>query len=90
MGVFARGGNPRAPPPPPPYPFRSHPNTFPPPPDAQNIVVNHHHMPHAPAALEEVVPQGWTKFGPDEEGDVWYVDQEGNSHWTLPGASTSV
>lgn len=61
-----------------------------PPPDAQNIVVNHHHMPHAPAALEEVVPQGWTKFGPDEEGDVWYVDQEGNSHWTLPGASTSV
>jgi len=41
----------------------------------------------AAAPAGEALPQGWTMFGPDEDGDVWYVDSAGNSHWSLPGAS---
>ena len=39
-----------------------------------------------PVQKQQALPEGWTQFGPDAEGDVWFVDASGNSHWVLPSS----
>jgi len=56
---------------------------------AQNVVF-HQHPPLAEQPTEALLPEGWQKFGPDEDGDEWYVDAQGNSHWELPAPGTRV
>jgi len=40
------------------------------------------------AAAAPPLPAGWVQHGPDADGDVWYSDPEGSSHWTLPVAAS--
>ena len=41
----------------------------------------------AAAAAQPQLPPGWQKHGPDESGDVWYTDAQGNSHWSIPSSA---
>lgn len=41
----------------------------------------------APAPLTATtvaLPPGWTRHGPDDDGDFWFQDSFGESHWTIP------
>jgi hypothetical protein len=37
----------------------------------------------APPPLPELA-DGWTRCGPDEQGDFWYVNEKGETTWELP------
>ena len=41
---------------------------------------------NAPVSQSATValPPGWSRHGPDEDGDFWFQDRLGESHWTIP------
>jgi hypothetical protein len=41
----------------------------------------------AGALVAPVLPEGWTRFGPDAAGDFWYEHVSGTTQWELPTAS---